>query len=161
MPRTFAAAVLLALLSPGKAVAGPPEGNVTPPAKSSDVVTISVTAEKPDRDGKQTVTVKLHVASSFYILGNPVEDEDLEDVKTSIRVYAAGKLVEATVQYPKGKLVEPGAGLKHRIYEGEVVCKVVIARTKANPGPFEIVTDLRAANAIKPLRPSRIKKDLP
>jgi hypothetical protein len=131
------------------------------PVESSDVVKISVAATKPDGDGKQTILVTLTVIPSYHILANPVDNAELTKVQTSIRIYSAGRPVEADVSYPSGQLVDPGQGLSFRIYEGKVTIKAIVVRTKQNAGPLEIVSKVRAANSQLVLRPSSIKSTVP
>ena len=136
-------------------------GAVSAQVRASDVVKVTVATENPDGDGKQTLLATLTIAPSWHIYANPVENDFLARAQTTIRIYAAGKLQEAKIMYPAGKLLDAPEGLGFRIYEGKVTIKAVIARTKENAGPLEIITYVCAADNNRNLRPSSIKTAVP
>lgn len=132
------------------------------PVKSSEVVAISVKADKTATDGTQTIHVTLTISPSFHILANPVGDEILVDSQTTIRVRAGGKPLAAKITYPQGNLVKnEAAGLRFRIYEGKVTSKVTVVRTKRASGPLEILVAVQASDSVRNLRPSRLTATVP
>ncbi len=46
---------------------------------SADVVKATATADKPDADGKQTVTITLNIEKPWHLYANPVEVKELLD----------------------------------------------------------------------------------
>jgi len=61
----------------------PPVLSAAPDSK--DAVTITATADKPDADGKQTVTLTLAIDAGWHLYANPVGNEDLKSVQTVVK----------------------------------------------------------------------------
>ena len=131
------------------------------PTKSSDVVTISVSSEKPDADGKQKISITLTIAPTYHIYANPVENEILTSVQTIVRVTSEQELREAKVTYPAGKMIKVGNVETFRIYEGKVAFNANIVRNKQDSSPLEIVAMVHATNEKRNLRPSLLKAKVP
>ena len=128
--------------------------------KSDGVVKVETTADQPDADGKQTITITLDIEKNWHVYANPVENEDLANAQTVVRVTSKGKLENVKVEYPAGKL-QQDSGEKYKIYEGKVAVKAQVKRTKGDNSPLEISITLQACNDKTCLQPATIKKELP
>src|SRR6266478_3541233 len=69
---------------------------------SDSEVKVSAAAAKPDAAGKQIVTVTLLHNKGWHTYANPVGNDDFDNNKTLITVFAKGKPVDAKVEYPPG-----------------------------------------------------------
>ncbi len=130
------------------------------PKKSDSVVKVDCKTDKPDADGKQTITITLDIENGWHVYANPVENEDLTNAQTAINVASKGKLENVKVEYPAGKL-QQDSGEKYKIYEGRVAIKAQVKRTKGDNSPLEITITLQACNDKTCLLPATIKKELP
>ncbi len=128
--------------------------------KSDSVVKVDAQADKPDADGKQAITITLDIEKGWHIYANPVENEDLTNAQTVVRVAAKGKVENVKVEYPGGKL-QQDSGEKFKIYEGKVVIKAQVKRVKGDTSPLEISITLQACNDKTCLQPATIKKEVP
>lgn len=128
--------------------------------KSDSVVKVEATTGKPDADGKQTVSITLDIENGWHLYANPVENEDLSNAQTVVRVASKSKLDNVKVEYPAGKLQQEG-GEKYKIYEGKVTIKAQVNRAKGDNNPLEISITLQACNDKTCLQPATIKKELP
>src|ERR1022692_664337 len=70
--------------------------------KSDSKVKASVTATKPDADGKQTVTITLEIEKGFYLYANPVNNEFLESAELKVKIVAK-EPAKVKMAYPPGK----------------------------------------------------------
>ena len=130
-------------------------------AKKSDaVVKATATADKPDADGKQTVTITLEIEKPWHIYANPVENEDMASVQTVVKVTSKADLKNVKIDYPTGKIYGE-KDEKCRIYEGKIIIKAHLTRAKDDNGPLEVSIQLQACNASSCLLPATIKKDVP
>src|SRR5947209_5802450 len=73
--------------------------------KSDEVVKATARADKPDAQGKQTVTLNLTIEGNYHIYANPVGNEDLASSQTTVKVNAAVKPASVKVDYPEGKVI--------------------------------------------------------
>ncbi len=128
--------------------------------KSDSVVKVDAKADKPDVDGKQTVTITLDIENGWHVYANPVENEDLTNAQTVVNVASKGKLENVKVEYPAGKL-QQDSGEKYKILEGRVTIKAQVKRSKDDSSPLEITITLQACNDKTCLLPATIKKELP
>lgn len=136
-------------------------GKASAQAKKSDgVVKVDAKADKPDADGKQTITITLDIEKPWHIYANPVENEDLTSVQTVVSVASKGKLEDVKVEYPAGKL-QGEQSEKYKVYEDKVVIKARIKRASGNDSPLEVTIKLQACNDKSCLVPATIKKELP
>jgi len=148
------ALVLLAVLVGDK-------GTALAQAKKSDsVVKVEAKADKPDADGKQTITITLDIEKPWHIYANPVENEELDNAKTVVNVASKKKLENIKVTYPAGKLQKEQTG-SYKIYEGKVTIKAQVKRARGDNGPLEVAVKLQACNDKTCLFPVTIKKELP
>ncbi len=136
-------------------------GPVLAQAKKSDsVVKVEAKADRPDADGKQTITITLDIEHPWHVYANPVENEDLTPAQTIVSVASRVKLDNVKVDYPAGKLQKDNDE-KFKIYEGKVTIKAQVKRAKGDNGPLEVTIKLQACNDKTCLVPATIKKELP
>jgi DsbC/DsbD-like thiol-disulfide interchange protein len=128
--------------------------------KSDSVVKVDAKTDKPDADGKQTITITLDIENGWHIYANPVENEDLTNAQTVVSVTSKGKLEDVKVEYPAGKLQKDN-NEKFKIYEGKVAIKVQVKRAGGDTSPLEITVKLQACNDKTCLPPVAIKKEVP
>jgi DsbC/DsbD-like thiol-disulfide interchange protein len=128
--------------------------------KSEAVVKAAAMADKPDADGKQTVTITLDIDKPWHLYANPVENEDLASVQTVVTVGSKVKPEEVQIEYPPGKLHVDKDG-KYKIYEGKVAIKARVRRAKGDTGPLEVNIKLQACDNRSCLFPSTVKVLVP
>jgi hypothetical protein len=128
--------------------------------KSEAVVKATATADKPDADGKQTVTVTLDIEKPWHLYANPVNNDELDNAKTVVTVNAKVKPEAVKVDYPAGKVHADKDG-KYDIYEGKVTIKAHVKRAKGDSSPLEVSIKLQACDKSRCLFPSTIKVAVP
>lgn len=141
-------------------LAGDPAKARAQAKKSDAVVKMDVQADRPDADGKQTITILLAIEKPWHIYANPVDNEDLANVQTDVKIASRGKLDDVKVSYPDGKLYQD-KGDKYKIYEGKVAIKAQVKRAKGDSSPVEVSVKLQACNDKTCLFPVTLKKELP
>lgn len=99
---------------------------------------VSIKADKPGDDGKQTITVILDVNAGWYAYANPVGNEDLESTATVIKVSAKDKGTAVKVAYPTGKVKKDNLVGNYNVYEGKTEIPVMVQRAKGDTGPLEV-----------------------
>jgi DsbC/DsbD-like thiol-disulfide interchange protein len=124
---------------------------------SADVVKATATADKPDADGKQTVTITLSIAKPYHLYANPVGLKDLESTQTVITVSAATKPSKVDIAYPAGKLEKDDVVGDYKIYEDTVTVKATVVRAKGDTSPLTVEVKLQACNSQTCLLPGTIK----
>ncbi|MHB1425637.1 MAG: protein-disulfide reductase DsbD domain-containing protein [Gemmataceae bacterium] len=135
-------------------------GPVLAQAKKSDsVVKVEAEADKPNADGKQTVTITLDIETPWHIYANPVGNEDLGSVQTVVSVVSKAKLEDVKVTYPDGK-VQGEKDEKYKVYEGKVTIKAQLKRASGDNSPLEVTIKLQACNDKSCLLPATIKKEI-
>jgi DsbC/DsbD-like thiol-disulfide interchange protein len=148
--RRLAAALLAACLAPAVAAAAPP--------KSDSVVKATATADKPDADGKQAVTLTLDIEKGWHLYANPVKNDDFTSNQTTVgKVAAKAAVKDVKVEYPAGTLVDDKTVGKFMIYEGKQTIKVTVTRTKGDDSPLELTVTVQACNDKSCLQPGDIK----
>jgi len=108
------------------------------PKKSDAYVKVTAKADKPDADGKQTITVTVLIDKGWHIYANPVGEELLKSVQTVVTVTGKEKLQNVKVEYPAGKLIKDEVIGEWRTYEGKVEIKAHVQRAKGDAGPLEV-----------------------
>jgi DsbC/DsbD-like thiol-disulfide interchange protein len=129
-------------------------------AKSDSVVKIAPTADKPDADGKQVVTLKLTIDEGWHLYANPIP-KDFPGVPVEVKF--AGKTKPATfkVEYPDGKEVKDATTGNYKVYEGTAELKINVQRAKDDTGPLELSVKLQACTDKKCLLPATVKVSVP
>lgn len=130
------------------------------PKKSDSEVKITATADKPDADGKQLVTVTLVVNKGWHAYANPVGNKDLEENQTTVTIAAGGKKLDATLDFPQGKLVTDALLGNYRVYEDKVTIKAKIQRGKET-GPLEVSVKVQVCSDKTCLLPATVKVTVP
>lgn len=128
--------------------------------KSDSVVKLEARADKPDADGKQTITITLDIDKPWHIYANPVGNEDLANVQTVVNIASKNKLESVNVAYPDGKL-QNDQGVKYKTYEGKVTIKAQVKRARGDNTALQLTIKLQACNDKTCLFPAMIKKELP
>jgi hypothetical protein len=126
------------------------------PKKSEDLVKITATADKPDADGKQIVTLKLDVEKSWHLYANPVGQEDLLSSQTVVSSAGKGKPEVVKVEYPPGKEIKDPTIGTYKVYEDAVTIKAHVRRAKDDNGPTEVKVKFQACNDKRCLLPSSV-----
>jgi DsbC/DsbD-like thiol-disulfide interchange protein len=102
--------------------------------KDESQVKFAATATKPDKDGVQTVTIKMEINNGYYAYANPVLNEDLEPTQTVVKVAGAKK---SDVAYPSGKK-KTDQNISYMIYEGTVEITATVTRAPGDTGPLDV-----------------------
>ncbi len=110
-------------------------------------VKVEASAEKPDADGKQVILITLDIEKGYHTYANPVDNEDLASVQTTVKITGKNPLEKVGTEYPQGKLVVDPAG-NHRVYEGKVTIKAMVKRAKGDTEPLQITVKYQACNGI-------------
>jgi hypothetical protein len=126
-------------------------------AKSDTVIKVTATADKPDDEGTQVVTVTLAIDKDYHAYANPIGAKDFPGVATQVTIKADNKPQKVKIDYPKGKLVKDAAVGNHFIYENKAVIKATVFRTKGDTGPLEVSVKLQACTSKTCLEPSIVK----
>jgi hypothetical protein len=111
---------------------------------SASVVKVTATADKPDADGKQSVTITLMIDKDWHTYANPVGNEDLESTQTVVTIGAKVKPTEVKIDYPKGKLIKDSVVGNYSIYEDKVTIKATVRRAKGDTSPLEVSVKISA-----------------
>jgi DsbC/DsbD-like thiol-disulfide interchange protein len=129
--------------------------------KSDSVVKVEAKADdKPDADGKQTITITITIDKDWHIYANPVENEDLVNAQTTVSITGKAKLDDVKAAYPAGKPYGD-KDEKHKIYDGKVTIKAQVKRARGDNGPLEVTVKLQACSKNTCLFPATITKEVP
>jgi hypothetical protein len=109
---------------------------------SADVVSATAALGEPDKDGKRALTVTLKVQPPWHVYANPTGHDDVEPARTTVDVYAGGKKLAATMDYPKGTAEKDSKGMEYRVYGGEVTIKGIV--TAKDAGELELRVKVQA-----------------
>jgi DsbC/DsbD-like thiol-disulfide interchange protein len=122
--------------------------------KSDSVVKVTATADKPDADGKQTVTVTLNIEKGWHTYARPFGNAEFDAVETTVSINADKKPGKVSVAYPKGKF---DAGVKGNVYAGRTVIKAVVERAKGDTSPLQVTVKIQACTEKTCLLPATVK----
>ena len=129
------------------------------PKKSEDLVKITATADKPDADGKQIVTLKLDVEKSWHLYANPVGQEDLLSSQTVVSSAGKGKPEVVKVEYPPGKEIKDPTIGTYKVYEDQVKIRLKVKRPAT--GSTDLDVKVSACNDSRCLVPAVVKVTVP
>lgn len=129
--------------------------------KSGSKAKIEATEEKPDKDGKQTVTITLDIEKGWHFYANPVGANDLVDVQTVVKITGKGKPEVLKIEYPEGTLHKDSVVGDHRIYEGKVTIKALLKRKPDDKEKLEVAIDVQACSKTTCLMPDTVKISVP
>src|SRR5437588_679821 len=131
-------------------------------AKKSDaVVKVTASADRPDAEGKQLVTISLAIDKGWHTYANPVGLSDLADVQTTVAITAKTKPDAVKVAYPAGKQIKDKIVGDYNVYEDKAVIKAVVQRPKGDANPPEVTVKLQACSDQKCLLPATVKLTVP
>src|ERR1700722_15075312 len=136
----LAAVACIALTPRGGAGAGQSESHVK----------LTATAGKIDKDGRQTITIKMHVNDDWHAYANPVNNEDLEPNQTVVKVTSAKKLEDVSVAYPPGHRQMSGKE-SYQVYEGNVEILASVKRAAGDTSPLQVTVQYVTCNDKKGL----------
>jgi thiol:disulfide interchange protein len=129
--------------------------------KSDSVVKVTASADKPDADGKQVITISLAMDPDWHVYANPVGNEMSVDSQTTVEVKSATPPDVLKIEYPQGKLVKDDKFGDYKIYEEKAAIKVLVRR-KGN-SPLELAVKFQSCNDKKKqcLQPATVKLNVP
>ena len=110
---------------------------------------ITANANKPDANGKQTVTLTITIEQPWHLYANPVGQEDLASAATVVDITGKMKPQSVKVDYPKGTLEKDIVVGNYMIYEKEVVIKADVIRAKGDTGPLKASVKIQACSSGK------------
>jgi DsbC/DsbD-like thiol-disulfide interchange protein len=154
---SIARLVMVAMLIAISAEFATTSAQETKARRSDSVVKVSATADKPDAEGKQVVTVTLKVDDNWHTYANSLP-KDFPGVPTSVTVTAKSKPEVVKIDYPEGKLIKEG---DYRGYEGTVPIKVTLRRTKSDISPLEVSVTFQSCTKTSCLFPATVKLNVP
>jgi len=126
--------------------------------KSDSVVKVTAKGGKADADGKQTVTVTIHIEKGWHIYANPVGDDSLKPVQTVLTVTGKEKPQDVKVEYPAGKTIKDAdLKIEYKTYEDKVEIKALVQRAKGDNGPLEASVKIQACGDKNCLLPATVK----
>jgi DsbC/DsbD-like thiol-disulfide interchange protein len=129
------------------AQAAPPPGGGA--VKSDSKVKLTLSAAKPDADGKQVVKVTLTIDDGWHVYANPVGLQEFASVQTTITVGATVKPKEVRVAYPKGELIKDAVVGDYHVYKEKVEIPVTVIRARGDTGPLEVSVKFQPCCHIK------------
>jgi hypothetical protein len=147
---------LLALLADGAGSTAHAQGK-----KSDAVVKVKATADKPDADGKQTVTITLDIDKRWHLYANPVGNDEFTNAQTTVTVSAGAKPEDVKIDYPAGTVLKDATLGDFKIYEGQVTIKAQVRRARGDTGPLEVSVKLQACDKGSCLLPATVKVTVP
>jgi DsbC/DsbD-like thiol-disulfide interchange protein len=112
--------------------------------KSNDVVKVTAAADKPDANGKQTVTLTITIEKPWHIYANPVGQEDLASAATVVDITGKTKPKSVKVNYPTGKVEKDTVVGNYMIYEGKIEVKADVTRATGDTGPLKASVKVQA-----------------
>jgi DsbC/DsbD-like thiol-disulfide interchange protein len=115
------------------------------PGQGDSQVKLTATAGKIDKDGRQTITIKMHINDGWHAYANPVKNEDLEPNQTVVKIASAKKLEDVSVNYPAGQRQTVLKDSYH-VYEGTVEILASIKRAAGDTGPLEVTVNYVTCN---------------
>ena len=129
--------------------------------KSDSVVKAEARADKPDADGKQTVTITLVPESGWHVYANPVGHVDLEDAQTVVKITGKGKPEVVKIEYPAGKVEKDKIVGEYKVYQDKTEIKAVVRRAKGDTEKLEISVFLQACDTKRCLASDTVKVSVP
>jgi DsbC/DsbD-like thiol-disulfide interchange protein len=122
---------------------------------------VKATADKPDADGKQVITITIDVEKGWHAYANPVKHDDLIDAQTDVKITGKKQLDSVQIDYPPGKLlVDAKSGDKYYTYEGKVTIKATIKRAKGDSDPIQVTVKYQECNGNTCKMPAKVKLEV-
>ncbi len=126
--------------------------------ESKDAVKISATADKPNAEGTQTVTITIDIQQPWHLYANPVRNEDIVGSQTVVKL--SGKNIkpdDVKIKYPEGRETKDKDAGTYWIYQGKVEITATVRRAKDDTSPLDLSVQLSACDESKCLLPSTVK----
>ena len=136
---TFAAALLFA--TQVSAQAGKAD-------KADKVVKITATATKIDAEGKQRVTITITMEPNWHIYANPVQNDELKDAATLVKIDAKAEPVSVKVNYPTGSRHEDKDIGVYFVYEKVVDIEAFVERAASDTSPLQVTVRFNACDLV-------------
>jgi uncharacterized protein len=135
-----------------------PSALVLGQAKTSESkAKITAEATKPDTEGKQTVTLNVDIAKGWHLYANPIDNKDLADSQTVVKVKAGAALKNVKIDYPPGIVLKDKVVGDYKVYENKVIIKAHIVRAPGDVTPLEVSVDIQACDENNCLLPATVK----
>jgi DsbC/DsbD-like thiol-disulfide interchange protein len=129
--------------------------------KSDSVVKATAKATKPDKEGKQDVTLTIKIEKPWHLYANPVDNEDFLNAQTVVTIKAKTKPEDVKITYPAGKLIVDATTGNYKVFEGDVTIKAKVKRAKGDTSPLQITIKLQACDDKRCLLPADVKLSVP
>jgi hypothetical protein len=157
-----ASRLLPLILSLAAAVLVPSSGALAQAKKSDGVVKVEVASDKPV-DGKQVVTITLHIEKPYHIYANPVgsDDDTFKEAATQVLITGKTKPDDVKIEFPAGKVVKDKDLGDYKVWEDKVVIQATVLRAKGDTGPLQLTLKLQACTDKTCLPPATIKREIP
>jgi uncharacterized protein len=123
--------------------------------KSDNVVKVKATADKPDGDGNQTISITLDIDKGWHLYANPIGNETLTAAQTTVKLTST--VEDVKLIYPPGTLVKDTDVGDYRSYEGKVTIKAQVKRAKGDTKPLNLTVKFQACNNKTCLLPATVK----
>jgi len=143
------ALALAAATSLGRTAGSQPESHVK----------LAATAGKIDRDGTQTITIKMRVDKDWHAYANPVKHEDLGPNQTVVKIASAKKLENVSIAYPEGRRHMSGKE-SYQVYEGTVEIYATVKRAAGDTGRLQVTVNYVTCNDNLCLPPETVKLEV-
>jgi DsbC/DsbD-like thiol-disulfide interchange protein len=148
--RLAGAAVILAALA--VLIGGTP---VSAGGKKESKVKLSASATKSDAEGRQVVTISMEIDKGWHTYANPVQNEDLVNAQTTVKITGANKLQDVKISYPEGKRKIDGKESYFQ-YEGKIEIQATIKRAAGDTGPLDVSVKFMSCNDSMCLPPEEV-----
>ncbi len=141
--------IVLAILAVVMAVGGDLEAQ----GKDDSAVKLTATAGKVDKDGKQTITIKMKVDDGWHAHANDVQNETYQPNMTSVSIAGSKKVDVVSIDYPKGRKHTQTFDIAGKsitetlyVYDGSVDIVATVKRTANDTGPLEVTVKFATCN---------------
>jgi hypothetical protein len=131
------------------------------PRKSDSVVKVTATADKPDADGIQTVTVTMVTNEGWYNFANPTNNKEFADSQTVVKFSAKQPVEVVKIAYPPGKVKKIEVIGEYMVYEGTTVIKAQVKRAEGDTSPLDVSVSLQSCGGPVCLVPATVKISVP
>lgn len=128
---------------------------------SSKVVKIDINPDVSSTAEQKVFTITLNIGKGWHLYANPVGNQDLVSVQTSVAIKGDGVTLPAKVVYPAGKLVKDALVGDYSTYEGTIKIKVTAPLPKTQGKPPEVVVKYQACSDKTCLAPAVANFKLP
>jgi hypothetical protein len=100
---------------------------------------------KLDAEGREVVTIRMHIKPKFFVYATPQPVNELEPVDAKLTVKSKDPKTRAIVVYPKGREEKEGP-FRWSIYEGTLAFVAIVQRAPGDDSPLECTLRFRPMN---------------